>query len=149
VQLPLALETTREEPPRMEPATLNLSGQAILVVDDNHDAADSLAALLSMYGADVEVVYNGADALRSVARRAPSLLFVDIGMPSMNGFEVARRIRGTPAGAALPLVALTGWGQDHDRQAAFAAGFNHHMTKPPDSARLEALLASIAESGSS
>jgi CheY-like chemotaxis protein len=143
VRLPIAAEEATAGQALQGSTKMNLAGHAILVVDDNHDAADSLAALLTMYGGDVEVVYSGADALTAIARRMPTLLFIDIGMPEMDGLDLARHIRATTAGETVPLIAVTGWGQEHDRQAALAAGFNHHLTKPPDTARIEAVLKAI------
>jgi PAS domain S-box-containing protein len=114
----------------------------VLVVDDNRDAANSLGMLLEAMGAQVSVVHSGPDALDAFARFAPSLVLLDIGMPEMDGYEVARRIRGSfPEPRAL-LVALTGWGQEEDRRRASAAGFDHHLTKPADIEDLQRLLAS-------
>jgi PAS domain S-box-containing protein len=102
----------------------------ILVVDDNVDAADTLAMLLEFSGHQVEVRYDGVAALQHVSVFAPALVFLDIGLPGLNGYEVARAIRKLPAHAACVLVALTGWGADADRARALEAGFDHHLTKP-------------------
>jgi CheY-like chemotaxis protein len=143
VHLPLSTEVIRGSQARGTPR-IDLRGQSVLVVDDNHDAADSLGTLLESFGAEVQVLYSGAEALAAIGRRRPSLVLLDIGMPSMDGFEVARRIRSTASGATLPLIALTGWGQTHDREAAFAAGFNYHLTKPLDPVRLQEILSAIS-----
>lgn len=90
-------------------------------------------------------MYSGEDALAALASSRPSFVLLDIGMPSMDGYEVARRVRASDGGATIPIIALTGCGQDHDRQAALAAGFNYHLTKPLDTARLHEIVASILE----
>ena len=108
----------------------------ILVVDDNIDAANSLAALLSQGGHAVDAVHDGQSALDAVARSAPDVVLLDIGLPDMDGYEVARRIRALPAGRRIRLFALTGWGQAHDKKLALEAGFDAHFTKPADTALL-------------
>ena len=113
----------------------------ILIVDDNHDAADSLGELLNALGAIVSVAYGGPDALEKLEAFAPDAVLLDIGMPGMDGYEVARRIRSTADHGNVLLIALTGWGQDHDRQRARASGFDEHVVKPPDLNRLRDLLA--------
>ena len=100
----------------------------ILVVDDNHDVADSLAEALRLFGAEVCVEYGGEAALEAMQRFMPGVAILDIGMPGMNGYDLARRLRGL--GVTAPLIALTGWGQDADRKRAFASGFDHHLVKP-------------------
>jgi CheY-like chemotaxis protein len=116
----------------------------VLVVDDNRDAADSLGQLLELMGADVRVVYSGERALDALASHRPAMVFLDIGMPQMDGYEVARRMRARPEGRVARLIALTGWGQEKDRRLSAAAGFDHHLTKPPDAGELRELLASAA-----
>jgi CheY-like chemotaxis protein len=116
----------------------------VLVVDDNRDAADSLGQLLELMGADVCVVYSGESALEALPRHRPAVVFLDIGMPQMDGYEVARRMRRQSEARATRLVALTGWGQEKDRRLSAAAGFDHHLTKPPDPAQLRELLDSAA-----
>jgi len=117
-----------------------LDGHRILVVDDNRDAADTLAMLLASHGAEVEVAYGGEEALAVLERFLPDALLLDLGMPGMDGFAVARQIRATPAHAGLRILALTGWGQAADRARTQAAGFDHHMTKPVDFGALESWL---------
>jgi CheY-like chemotaxis protein len=112
----------------------------ILVVDDNRDAADSLGTLLAVLGADVRVEHDGTAALDVFSAYRPKVVFLDVGMPGMDGYEVARRIRQQPASHDVTLVALTGWGQERDRRDSVAAGFDHHLTKPADIAALHALL---------
>jgi signal transduction histidine kinase/CheY-like chemotaxis protein len=113
----------------------------ILVADDNRDSADSCAALLEVEGHDVRVAYNGAEALQHAQEFAPHLALLDIGMPVMNGYEVARRIRASSVGKTIMLVAVTGWGQDEDKRLAKEAGFDAHCVKPLD---LDALAEMIA-----
>jgi PAS domain S-box-containing protein len=114
----------------------------ILVVDDNRDAADSLAMLLRFSGADVHVAYDGASALEAIRMCRPSVVFLDLGMPGMDGYEVARRVRQNPHSAKTMLIALTGWGQESNRRSSEEAGFNHHLVKPVDFGSVQAVLAS-------
>jgi CheY-like chemotaxis protein len=113
----------------------------ILVVDDNVDAAESLALLLRMEGHDVRVAYDGPGALAAVEAERPDLVFLDIGMPVMNGYDVARRLRERPGLQNLLLVAMTGWGQEEDRRRSHEAGFDHHLVKPVEPDALHELLA--------
>jgi signal transduction histidine kinase/ActR/RegA family two-component response regulator len=117
----------------------------VLVVDDNEDAAASLGVLLQMLGADVQVVHDGPAALDAVAGRPPMAVFLDLGMPNMNGFEVARRLRCKPEARDTVLIALTGWGQESDRRNAKEAGFDHHLIKPASVEALKALLQSVSK----
>ncbi|MGZ5083388.1 MAG: response regulator, partial [Usitatibacter sp.] len=114
----------------------------ILVADDNADFANSLGTLLSSQGHDVRVVYNGADALATAARFNPDFAFLDIGMPKVHGYEVARRLREQPATCECVLVAVTGWGQEDDRNRAREAGFDRHLVKPANPADIETILKS-------
>ena len=112
-----------------------VSGEAptrILIADDNRDAAASLATLLSLDGHDTRVANDGEEALHEAEAFRPHIALLDIGMPRINGYEVARRIRAAPWGEAMLLVALTGWGQAEDKRRAKEAGFDHHFTKPLD-----------------
>jgi len=115
----------------------------VLVVDDNRDAADSLSLVLGFAGYEVFTAFNGADALETGARERPQAALIDIGMPGMSGHEVARRIRLEAWGKHAVLIALTGWGQDSDKQLAIAAGFDEHMTKPVEPADIELLLGEL------
>ena len=104
-----------------------------MVVDDNVDAANSLARVLrQIYKQDVRVAHDGPEALAIAGDFRPEIVLLDIGMPGMDGYEVARRLRSSPASRGVLLVALTGWGQDSDRQKAKEAGFDAHMVKPVD-----------------
>jgi CheY-like chemotaxis protein len=115
----------------------------ILVVDDNRDAADSLGMLLQILGADVRIAHDGPQALDACEAYDPAVVLLDIGMPGMDGYEVARRIRGRFAGRQPTLVALTGRGQEEDRRLAREAGFDRHLIKPAEIGALQALLASL------
>jgi CheY-like chemotaxis protein len=117
----------------------------LLVVDDNRDAADSLALLLeSSHAAEVQVAYDGHSALEALVTFKPEAVLLDLGMPAMDGYEVARRMRQHPHGEGIALIALTGWGQDEDRRRTRRAGFDHHLVKPVDPELLRTLLATWA-----
>jgi signal transduction histidine kinase len=122
------------------PSLESFPNRRILIVDDNRDAANTLGALLETLGSVVEVVNNGRTALSALDVFKPDAVLLDIGMPDMDGYEVARRLRALPNHRRLLLIALTGWGQYHDQRQARAAGFDHHMVKPPDIDRLRRLL---------
>ena len=114
--------------------------RTVLVVDDNRDAADTLAMLLDMDGYDTLVAHSGQDALDAVRRDRPDAVILDIGMPDLNGYEVARRIREEPRGRDVFLLAITGWGHPDDVARAKTAGFNEHLTKPVDAENVVRLL---------
>ncbi|MDI3292348.1 hybrid sensor histidine kinase/response regulator [Janthinobacterium tructae] len=116
----------------------------VLVVDDNVDAADTLAAVLDMMGHATQVAHDGAQALAVAPQFLPDVIFLDIGLPGMNGYEVARALRRIPAGANVVLVALTGWGAENDRSQSSAAGFDHHLTKPANLLVIGELLATLS-----
>ena len=119
----------------------------ILVADDNSDALESLATLLQLSGHQVYTAANGAVALESAEHNRPEVALLDIGMPQLDGYEVARRIRSQPWGQGITLVALTGWGQDSDRRRSQEAGFDSHLVKPLDLDKLTDLLASLPTAG--
>lgn len=116
------------------------SGLRLLVVDDNVDAATSLAMLLRLQGHSVQVSHDGVSALQMASSCCPHMVFLDLGMPGMDGFEVARRLRRQPGLGSMKLVALTGWGQTADRLRTAEAGFDHHLVKPLETKALEGLL---------
>jgi PAS domain S-box-containing protein len=116
------------------------AGQRVLIADDNHDAVDALAMLLTALGHDVRVAYGGYAALALAAEFRPDVAMLDIGMPDLDGYEVARRLRAEPWAGPLYLVAITGWGQDEDLERARRAGFDQHYTKPVDPDEVAALL---------
>src|SRR5262249_49279973 len=148
VRLPLAAE-----PPPDEGAESPADGEAgrrsprcrILVVDDHVDSAVTLARLLRRIGHEVETAHDGPGALQAAAASRPDIMLVDLGMPGMSGFEVARHIRERPELAETRLVALTGWGQPEDRIRTRQAGFDRHLVKPVDFAVLGSLLAEWAK----
>jgi CheY-like chemotaxis protein len=118
-------------------------GARILVADDNPDAAESLAALLAFHGYQVQFVHDGESALQALETFRPDVALLDIGMPKLDGYDVARRARQTSWGAKLKLIALTGWGHDQDRRDALAAGFDRHFVKPVAIEELLAYLQSL------
>jgi len=115
----------------------------ILIVDDNRDAAESLSLLLQMLGANVFVADDGPSALRAVESFQPGVIMLDLGMPGMDGFEVASRIRERADWNSITLIALTGWGHESDRKFIEAAGFAHHVVKPAEIGALQALLSTL------
>ncbi|MBC7893932.1 MAG: response regulator, partial [Cytophagaceae bacterium] len=144
VRVPLAMARVDAGPSADRAQTPGtLQQRRVLVVDDNQDAAESLGALLSLLGAETRIAFNGPEALEALPEFRPEVVLLDIGMPGMDGHEVARRIHQHPGFADLPLVALTGWGQQQDREKSHGAGFNHHLVKPADLDALRSVLGSI------
>jgi PAS domain S-box-containing protein len=139
----VTIRLPRIEPPQIiaKPAPAAISSRRVLVVDDSTDAADSLAMLLELEGHDVATAYSAAAALEKAERLQPEIAFIDIGLPQMDGYEVARRLRANERCRAIRLVALTGYGQPGDRDAARLAGFDHHLLKPADLESVDAILA--------
>ncbi|MBX3452532.1 MAG: PAS domain S-box protein [Planctomycetaceae bacterium] len=141
VRLPLLSRQPAIAEAKTAPAPISpISGHRLLVVDDNRDAAISLSMLLRLQGHEVRVAHDGPTALEVATTFQPSVIFLDIGMPGMDGYEVARRVRKTPGIEKTVLAALTGWGQQEDRLRTADAGFNHHLVKPPDPKLIEKLL---------
>ncbi len=130
---------------RSRDAVTSGSSQArrVLVVDDNTDAAETLATLLSMDGHDVKTAASGPAALEIIEEFHPDIAFLDIGLPGMSGYELARRIRTEPRLSGITLIAVTGWGQDEDRRQSKEAGMDHHLTKPVDPREVQAFVARI------
>jgi PAS domain S-box-containing protein len=144
VRLPLA-ETEMESKARTAPARQQTPAQLrVLVVDDNTDAADSLGVLLEMEGHAAHIAHTGQEALNMAEAYAPDVVFLDIGLPDLSGYEVARKLRELPGLQQSLLVALTGWGTQEDRQRTRDAGFDRHLTKPAELTAVEDLLRSAA-----
>jgi CheY-like chemotaxis protein len=144
VRLPLA----RGAPAGLEHAEAHAAAVPghvrVVVADDNRDAADSLQRILSLFGHEVRVAYDGVAAIRLAEEFRPRVAVLDIGMPGTSGYEVARTLRErriTP----ITLVALTGWGQESDRTRAMEAGFDYHLTKPVDPEALNRLFDDVAK----
>src|SRR6185503_16924567 len=146
VRLPLALSPTARTTPTQEQSAATsraLSKRRILIVDDNRDGAESLAMLLNFMGSDVRVALSGPAALEIMTSYKPNVVLLDIGMPGMDGYEVANQVRQHPQLKDVTLIALTGWSQEEDRRRCRKAGFDHHMIKPVDFDALQALLVSL------
>jgi PAS domain S-box-containing protein len=141
VRLPVIQPPLEPPPVSDRPRAAALSGSRILVVDDNKDSADSLGMLLRLKGNEIRTAHDGLEAVEIAEMFRPELVLLDIGLPKLNGYDVARRIRQQPWGRNVILVALTGWGQDEDRRRSQEAGFNFHVVKPVELAALEELLA--------
>ena len=122
------------------PACAESKPLRLLVADDNRDSAATCAALLAASGHQVAVAHTGREAFEMACMLRPDALLLDIGMPELNGYQLAQRIRGTSWGSRATLIAITGWGQEQDRRRALAAGFDQHLTKPIDPNGLDALL---------
>ena len=123
-----------------EPTTAKV--RRILVVDDNPDSATLLAMLLTLTGHETRTAHDGLAAVEAAATFKPDVVLLDIGLPKLNGYEAARKIRQQPLGKGMVLVALTGWGQEEDRRKSREAGFDGHMVKPVE---LDALMQLLAE----
>jgi PAS domain S-box-containing protein len=144
VELPLATTSAGTGAPARAdgaPPPAQRGARRVLVVDDNVDAAESLAELVRLSGHTVRTAHDGREALGLATSFAPDLVLLDIGLPGMNGFDVAREIRQMPRGDTVVLVAVTGWGQEDVRRRSAEAGFNHHLTKPIDLDALRGWLA--------
>ncbi|MGH9867830.1 MAG: hybrid sensor histidine kinase/response regulator [Candidatus Polarisedimenticolia bacterium] len=151
VRLPLA-EGTRDvrSPEAAGPRPVLASsgqGRRVLVVDDNEDIVASLIDVMEQMGCDVRSARDGVEALEEAERFHPEMILMDLGMPRMDGLETARRLRESPWGRDILLVAVTGWGQGADRHRSRAAGFDHHMVKPVDPAALAGLVLALGQRG--
>jgi CheY-like chemotaxis protein len=142
VHLPLAnhVAAMSQGPSARNPSTDEMSDISVLVVDDNRDAGDSLGFILKRLGVQVQIVYDGREAVEALEKYRPSIALLDIGMPGMDGYEVIRRAKENGQCQDVVFVAVTGWGQEEDRQRSKAAGFDHHLVKPVDLGKLQALL---------
>jgi CheY-like chemotaxis protein len=139
VRLPRA-DVGRAEPAQADAPHRKEAGQRILIVDDYADSADSLAALLRVDGQDVRIACDGPAALETARRFKPSVVFLDIGLPGMNGFQVARALRRMPETKNSRLIAVSGYGQADDHRHSKEAGFDHHLVKPVDLPVLQEIL---------
>ena len=146
VRLPVGepVGTEPNDEPRHARASPPARPLRVLVADDNRDSAASCAALLESCGHQVSVAHSGREAFELACTLRPNALVLDIGMPELNGYQVAERVRGTGWGRAATLIAITGWGQEQDKRRALEAGFDHHLTKPIDPNNLEGLLRAAA-----
>ena len=146
VSLPLCTDPGLPDAPSPPPSTASdrPKGVRILLVDDNEDAARLIGKVLTAWGHIVSVAHDGASALEIIETFTPDVALLDIGLPVMDGYELARRLHAVPALAGVRLVALTGYGQARDRDAALAAGFHEHMVKPVDLDALERVLVAHA-----
>ncbi|HEX9670479.1 MAG TPA: ATP-binding protein [Thermoanaerobaculia bacterium] len=145
IRLPIAAEAPRALPrPELREERVRSSAPLrILVVDDNRDAAATLALLLELTGHDVRTAHDGLEALAAASEFRPDVVLLDIGLPKLNGYEVARRIRRQPRGQGVVLIAITGWGQEEDKRQSQDAGFDQHIVKPVEPGTLLKLLATF------
>jgi CheY-like chemotaxis protein len=112
----------------------------LLIVEDNHDAAESLRLLFQLQGYDVTVAYDGLNGVRLAREQHPEVILCDLGLPGLDGFDVAKAVRRNPDTATVPLIAVSGYGGEDDRRRSREAGFNHHLTKPADPDELQSLI---------
>ncbi len=140
-------EPGRDAPAEKLPSAPASTALRILVVDDNIDAAVTLAMLLEVSGHEVQIEHGALAALERARSMKPQACLLDIGLPEMDGKELARRLRAEPATAGATLVAVTGYGQDSERAQVMAAGFDRHLVKPVDLQQLEAILAGLGQQG--
>jgi CheY-like chemotaxis protein len=126
--------------PASSPEQSGVSGLRILIVDDNRPAADMLAMILESYGNQLFIAYSGQQGIQLAEKHRPDVILLDLSMPVVDGYEVARTIRRQPRGQEPMLIALTGWVQERDRQKARDAGFDHHVVKPTKASDLRGLL---------
>jgi CheY-like chemotaxis protein len=147
VRLPLAraaAEQKREQGEVTSPSSSGAVGSCkVLVVDDSKDTADSLALLLRLWGQEVRTAHDGQSALKAARSYQPRLVLLDIGLPGLSGYEVARQLREEFGRDRMVLAALTGYGQEEDQERSRRAGIDHHLVKPIDPATLQALLAAL------
>jgi len=140
VRLPATIEAPAGEAKPLAPGRTR---RRVLVADDNADSAETLAMMLEVFGNEVRIAHDGEEAVALAASFQPEAILLDIGMPRLNGYQACERIRQQDRPARPFIVALTGWGQDEDRQRAFDAGFDHHLVKPVDPAVLEKMIAAV------
>jgi CheY-like chemotaxis protein/two-component sensor histidine kinase len=147
LRLPAVVDSSHCPQPQAEGhAHMSSPSLRILVVDDNRDAADSLAMLLRATGNDIRTAYDGLEAVQVASEFRPEVVLLDIGLPKIDGHEVAQRIRKEPWGRQMRLIAVTGWSDETDRARSRASGFDHHLVKPLDTGHLAQLLGSVGRS---
>jgi CheY-like chemotaxis protein len=129
----------------VEAPTDDPAARRVLVVDDNEDAADMMGEFLTGLGFSVQVAHDGPSGLKAAEEFLPEIALLDIGLPAMDGYELARRLRVIPALQRLKMIAVTGYGQETDRARAHDAGFDRHIVKPVDALKLEAMLEALVE----
>jgi CheY-like chemotaxis protein len=144
VRLPVMQDADQLPSPPVAREPMPATNKRILVVDDNQDSAASLSMLLELTGHETHIAHDGKTAVDMAAKIRPDVVLLDIGLPKLNGYEACRRMRDEPWGKSMLIVALTGWGQDSDREKSRQAGFDRHLTKPVDHATLTKLLAEPA-----
>ena len=148
VRLPVMRTDSAATPAIGDAAAGDRLDRRVVIADDNRDGADSLSLMVRAFGCDVRTAYDGAGALGETVAFRPHVVVLDLGMPGMDGLEAARRIRALPHGDQITLIAVTGWGQERDRQATAQAGFDAHVVKPADPLALRELIArSAADTG--
>jgi CheY-like chemotaxis protein len=146
VRLPLAPADTLQPPsPITETGQPTTRPLRVLVVDDNVDTAWTFSMLLKATGHNVRTAHDGPTAIQAALDYRPDVVLLDIGLPGLNGYEVAKRIRHDPVLKNVVLIALTGYGQETDRQTSLQAGFNHHLVKPAHLGQLQKILATVSE----
>ncbi len=145
VMLPALPAARQEVRPRVPPEPILQRAARVLVVEDNRDAAESLSMLLELFGHRVRAVYDGVTALDAARANTPDVMLIDIGLPDMDGYEIAQRVRRDPDLRRVVLVALTGYGREEDQQQALAAGFDYHLVKPVNPDALHGLVARFAK----
>jgi CheY-like chemotaxis protein len=145
VRLPLAAATAQHDAPAEAPVGAPEHPLRVLIVDDNHDGADSLAMMLQALGHQVRVEYDGRAGATTASGWHPDVALLDIGLPEVNGYDLAKSLREHDQTRHTTLVAITGWGQQEDRRRSAQAGFDHHLVKPVDPLHLRALLADLTE----
>jgi CheY-like chemotaxis protein/two-component sensor histidine kinase len=148
VRLPLVCANPEKSAARADERERQATAARVVIVEDNADSAESLSMLLELLGHQVVAVHDGDAGLAAARSHRPDVMLVDIGLPGMDGYEVARRMRADPELKHVVLVALTGYGQEDDRRKATAAGFDHHQVKPLDLRQLEGILSGAGEARS-
>jgi CheY-like chemotaxis protein len=144
VRLPVVVEASVPQRANEEASSAPKSELRIQIVDDNRDSADTLAMMLKIMGNDTRTAYDGKEGVELAEEFRPNVLLFDIGLPKLNGYEACRLIRQLPWGNKVVMIAVTGWGQEEDRQRSHDAGFDYHMVKPVDASSLMKLLAELS-----